>query len=574
MSSADTVSPSDKKEKQLDPEADKSMWMNEAFDKDPEISVLREKLLPLSSGHSFANAVFTDTIQDISVANRYEILNLISQHLRLLGLHYTADKLSQESGYDYLNPSSSDWETSDLRMLTSLSLGLRDSPWDEVSELNHKFILEEHEEDYNASPYREDPTKIWEEYFDPDLNSQYSSTTSKSYSTLICSTLRRVVVLLTSSTKAYLSDEDLNNFFLSLHSVTSSEHFYDLLMYLFYLKGHNEQKDKMQPREIELLRMNIINLIKKWLFFHGLFIGKKTLKSIELFLKDITADKENFGYLNKFTSSVLSVLPSLTYGQKQGDSSSTKSTPIIPDPAIILSLDLKLFDPEPMEVARQLTLLAHDVFCSIHSMEFITAFSTNSSAFSTPTLNEFQLFNDRLSLLILDTLAFAEDPPQTYLRAVEVCQKLLELKNFGTLSSFVTALSRADIQELCYVSEETRKKVALLYSNSENYEDVLLQAYMDWQSAIPNMRSEIRNQLGAFITEDMPQFVDGLINWQRVKKLSERPSVMYRFQNIKYHFYPIVQIQNVINKGAKHEEREIELKINARIKERKESGNN
>ena len=560
----------EKREKNLDPEADKAMWMNDAFEQDPEISIMREKLLPLTSGHSFANAIFTDTIQDVSVANRYEILNLISQHLRLLGLHYTADKLAEESGYDYFQPTSSDWETSDLRMITSLALGVRESPWDEIKEINHKFILEEHEEDYNSSPYREDPRKVWDEFFNIDLNSRYSSEDTKNYSTLICSTLRRVVVFLCTTQKKYLTDEDVNNFFLSLHSVTSSEHFFDILMHLFFLKGDHEKIKDFTPKEIELLRTNIVNLIKKWIFFHGLFIGKKTLKAIEVFLKEVSTNKEQFGFLNKFTSSVLQIIPSLTYGQKQGDFSNTKNQPIIPDPAVILSLDLKLFDPDPMEVARQLTLLAHEVFSSIHSMEFINAFSNKASSFSTPTLNEFQLFNDRVSLLVMETLAYSDDPFQTFMRAIEVGKDLDALKNYGTLSAFATVLYRADIQELCQPGYEAKTQVAKLLSKSQQYEESLLQAFSAWQCAIPNMKKEIQNQLENFASDNMPQFIDGLINWKRVRRLSERPSILYRFQNTKYYFYPIVQIQKLINRGAQHTEREIEIKINARIKERKE----
>lgn len=572
MSSQDISPPS--KDKQIDPETDRSMWMNDAFDKNPEISVLREKMLPLASGHSFANARFTDTIQDVSVANRYEILNLIAQHLNSIGLNYTADILSKETGFEFFNPPSSDWETTDLRMITSLSLGLRDSAWDEITELNHKFVLEEHEEDYNASPYREDPSLIWEEYFNPDINTVFTPNKPRSFATLEASTLRRVVVLLTSSNKGYLSDEDLNNFFLSLHSVTSSEHFYDLIMYLFFLKGNNPKIESIKPKELELLRMNIINLIKKWLFFHGLFIGKKTLKSIEEFLKEITNTSE-YGFLKKFTASILSVIPTLTYGQKQGSSSVKKSAPIIPNPTIILSLDLKFFDPEPMEVARQVTLLAHDVFCSIHSMEFINAFSKkNSSAFSTPTLNEFNFFNERITLHVLETLAYADDPEDAYRRAVEICQCLLEMRNFGTLSAFVSALGRADSQELCRISEDTKKTVANLYFNSENYEDKLLHAYSSWSTAIPNMKSEIRNQLGSIENEEMPQFINGLINWNRVRKLSERSSIMYRFQNTKYSFYPVSQIQKVITRGPQHDEREIEIKMDQRIKERNENRSN
>ncbi|EAX96738.1 hypothetical protein TVAG_075440 [Trichomonas vaginalis G3] len=556
-----STSESKTSDKPVDPEADKSQWLNEIFEREPELSVLREKLLPLTGGISFANVVFTDTIQDTSVANRYEVLNLISQHLKLLGLYHTADVLANESGYKFLNPPNDDWETSDLRMILSLSLGLRDNPWDVPPEPNHHYVPEEHEEDYNASPYREDPTKIWEEYMDPNINSVYGD--KLSYSSLKASSLRRIVVMMVHPIREKtLTDDDIHNIFLSLHSITSSEHFFELLMHLFYLRGHPTILDDLSTFEIQPLRVNIINLIKKWLTFHGLFIGKKTLKLIQEFLKTISEDTAQFQYINKVTVSLLASMPTLTYGRKSGSLTQEKERPLIPDPLIILSSDLKLFDPDSKEVARQITLLSYDVFASIHSLEFFNAFSPKHQRFSTPTLNEFSLFHERLQLLVMETIAYSPDPASTYKKAMMVFENLKEMCNFQATAAFAQVLGRTDIQKLCGIDDKDQKKPEDLFSGGEDYDNRLKEAYSVYKSAIPNMDVEIKN--GKVSEDEMPVFLGGLINWERIRKLSSKVAIIYRLQNTKVNFYPVSQIQKVITRGAIHDEREIELHINLR----------
>lgn len=554
-------------DKPVDPDVDKSQWINEIFEKEPELSVLREKLLPLTGGISFANVLFADTIQDTSVANRYEVLNLISQHLKLLGLYHTADVLADESGYKFLNPPNDNWETSDLRMILSLALGLRDNPWEVYPELNHHYVPEEHEEDYNASPYREDPMKIWEEYMDPNINSIF--TDKMSFAGLKASSLKRIVVMMVHPVREkMLTDDDITHIFLSLHSITSSEHFFEHLTHLFFLKGHPTLLDDLDKEEIEKLRLNIINLIKKWLTFHGLFVGKKTLKIIQEFLKGVSEDTAQYGKLNKFTTNLIYMMSSLTYGQKGGYATPEKEKPIIPDPLIILSSDLKLFDPDPKEVARQITLLSFDVFASIHSLEFFLAFSPKHQRFSTPTLNEFNLFHDRLQLLVMDTIAYSHDPAQTFIAAVNVGEHLKNFNNFAAAAVFSQVLSRPDIQELCEVSDDLKKKVRELFDD-QDYEKRLKDAYNEWKSAIPNMDIEVVN--GKNSEDDMPHFVEGLINWERIRKLSQRVAIIYRLQNKEFNFYPVSQIAKVIQRGPIHEEREIEIYIDSRIKERNEN---
>lgn len=200
------------------------------------------------------------------------------------------------------------------------------------------------------------------------------------------------VVIYATASADQMADDELTKFFLTLHSITSSYHFFEHLLALFdchkLTPDTEEQRQQLLEKQPQL-RINVINLIKKWTNFHGLFIGRKTLKSIGQFLRRINDDPDSYSNVTKFVGPILELLPKLSYGMKQGILPPPTELPEIPDEQIIFKPTLKITEPSPLEVARQITLLFHTAFKAVHSREFVVALGDQRVSHQTPTLAEF-----------------------------------------------------------------------------------------------------------------------------------------------------------------------------------------
>ena len=546
----------------------RSQWLSRLLSENPQLLALRERVLPWTGGYSFSNVVHTNTTAVLSHINRHVILELVYQHLNSIGMHRTAETLQKESGHEF-QLTDQPWDKTDLLLLTSLGILPREDPWTISPDPNHQFVEENLEEDFFAFPYREDPKLIWQELLNDSLNVVYSIENNRNFSKIKCASLKRLIVLLATSTIDTLTDDDIYKFFLTLHSITSSHHFFEHLCSLFYcqnLEPNNiEEKNKILLME-ENLKVNVINLIKKWTNFHGLFIGRKTLKSIEQFLRKINDDINQKSNLEKFVKPVLTQLPNLSFGMKSGVLPPPSTKPNIPDPQIIFKPNLKLIEPDPIEVARQITLIFHTAFKAVHSREFVVALGEQKASHQTPTLSEFFDFGERLTLLTLETVVISNDKILAITKFLEIASALYDLGNYDALACILRALKRNELDIELIFSNNSNNKLILNQlwskcgddnSNIELYSSNVMQRYEGWNATIPNLRTELNS-----VTLDKSQsFINGLINWEKRKGISEKTAVLYRFQNKPYSYTPIPQIQNVVNKGPLLSQKQIDEKL-------------
>lgn len=554
---------------------DRSQWLNRVLTEHPELVATRERVLPWTGGYSFSHISHTDRTSFLSHIDRHRMLELIYQHLKSIGMYQTAETVRRESGHDFQRKDQP-WDKTDLLLLSSLGVLPREDPWAIQPEAHHHIIAENLEEDFFASTYREDPERIYEELFDRDLNVIWKTEDcEKTFENMKAASLRYLIMFLVTSSNAggdilegvVMGDDDVHRFFLILHSITSSQHFFAHLMMLFDCQNMMTGDEEMQRKLLEWrtpLRRNIINLLKKWINFHGLFIGKQTIKEIERFLRKIIDDPEsNKGFDTRIIGrSILDAIPRLTYGSKTGMGSSPTKMPIVPDPQIIFRPELKIVDPDPEEVARQITLMFHAAFKAVHSREFIVALGSQKASHQTPTLTEFFDFGKKLTFLCVETIYKATDKNQVALQLLEIAKKLDNLYNFAAVACILRALQCFNFLPLpIWNQAQSRKTLHYLSArcgqdleHRDVYKTVVGDNFAGWEPTIPNLHTELKTEA----VDCSPPFIDGLINWEKRWNTSRKTAILYRFQNMAYSFWPIPQIQNVISKGPSMSENQIE----------------
>ncbi|OHT04482.1 hypothetical protein TRFO_28045 [Tritrichomonas foetus] len=579
---------------------ERSQWLHQILIENPHFLAMRERTLPLSYGLSFANVTHTKTVSALAAINRRTILEMISQHLQAIGLYQTAEILMKESGHPFQN-SSQPWDRTDLHLLVSMALSnynnnsnINVSPslnemndcnienenansvykyaWNIPPDMSHQYIIESLEEDFFSSPYREDPMAIWDEFFDPDLNVIYENGQPKTYQNILAASLKRLIVYHVTSDVQMIPDEEQHMFFLTIHSITSADHFLRHLVTLFDCELQNTMyEDKIiENSKLFSIRKNIINLIQKWTKFHGLFIGKRTLKSVNQFCTRIIESKE-FEQLHKFIQVILNILPNLRYGMRLGSQELTnRAPPIIKNEHILFHPRLTILDPEPQEVARQITLIYHEKYASIHSLEFITAISNRHTTIQTPTLSEFFKFGDHLSHLVAETYIKAENKQSAFSRLFEISQALFQLNNYEALSCFIHFLNRDDIFAIGKGAESQKVRIKAMWRETGEddkfeklhptvYENSINKIFNEWGSAIPNMHAELKR--GNKKLRSKVDFINGLINWEKVREISQRCTVLYRFQNQSYNLWNIPQITKAVTRPLTMTVNDIDEKI-------------
>lgn len=536
----------------------RSRWLPEILERAPHLLALRERTLPWTGGYSFAKLVETGLTASLTPVNRHVILELIVQHLSAIGMQQTADTIIEETGHKF-QEKLQEWDKTDLMILVSLGVLPREDPWNIPEDPHVQYVVEPLEEDFFSSPYREDPRNP----IDPSRDVVWiDKDGKKNYENIKASTLNYLVLqMFDPDTMAFMgSDGHLEEFFLALNTVTSSMHFFEHLQAVFDLKIGEEDAKSVEKR-INLIQIEILKLIQKWVNFRGLFIGRRTLRAIHRFCDRFDSGYETLASLRRMISESMD---KLTYGIRQNPKLE-KEKPCIVDAQILFKPTLSLVEPEPIEVARQITLLSHAAFKAIPTRELIIALESKKSSLATPTLREFILFQKSIGLLCIEAIVYADDRVKAMERIVSIVKELGKIGNYQSLSAIVLHFLEPGAASLLQLGGDKTEIMKQLNADCGNEPasfdtysyNLRERRFQAGQPGIPNLLKELEQ---AEITET-EEFVDGLINWKRRRQFTEKMRLFYGFQNRPFPFHDVVQIQKHIKQGPIHTRERIFKKL-------------
>jgi hypothetical protein len=330
-------------------------------------------------------------------------------------------------------------------------------------------------------------------------------------------------------------------FFLTLNSICRSEHLFDHLSSL-HASGDSS------------VRENVLRFLAEWIAFSRAFLGHRTLDAISVFLQTVTSPL------------TAPVLRALSPPAPPSDADASLPPPIIDDPVKLLRPRLSLAEPRPEEVARQISLIVHRLFSAVHPREFYSAIANRALSLETPGLQELWQFGSRLKLLVAETLLSSSGDaerdraalPKRMELVVEIARQLLELSNYEAVSWFVSAFEMKCIrrlrarEEIADAARETLEMVTGAYGwkrPSAKYNGALAHCYDDGRPAIPSVRYELAIVAGG--AYGGAEFTDGAVNWGKRRRAADFIAVYHHFQMIPYRFQPIVQIQRMLERGAR-----------------------
>eukprot|EP00211_Chloroparvula_japonica_P003962 CAMPEP_0119131810 /NCGR_PEP_ID=MMETSP1310-20130426/10655_1 /TAXON_ID=464262 /ORGANISM="Genus nov. species nov., Strain RCC2339" /LENGTH=717 /DNA_ID=CAMNT_0007122403 /DNA_START=151 /DNA_END=2304 /DNA_ORIENTATION=+ len=189
-----------------------------------------------------------------------------------------------------------------------------------------------------------------------------------------------------------------------------------------------------------------------------------------------------------------------------------------------LSANDYLLDLPTEELANQLTIMEHDIYCKIQPVELLNlAWSSSKLKHRAPNvlnmIDRFNVISGWVTTVLLNTSGL-KARAKMYNKLIQLGQACFEMNNYNTLMAVIAGLNCAAVNRLKFTKEEASSKV------KATFED--LKAKMSSDASYKSIREILHASepptlpyLGVFLTdltfveEGNPDKVGGLINFKK-----------------------------------------------------------
>eukprot|EP01124_Arcella_intermedia_P021795 TRINITY_DN3109_c0_g1_i2.p1 TRINITY_DN3109_c0_g1~~TRINITY_DN3109_c0_g1_i2.p1 ORF type:complete len:1082 (+),score=234.95 TRINITY_DN3109_c0_g1_i2:2010-5255(+) len=269
-------------------------------------------------------------------------------------------------------------------------------------------------------------------------------------------------------------------------------------------------------------------------------------KSIEKFAKKLE-------FVNKDVATEITF--SLTSALKQSAMMAPPQESLVKGlPQFLKTYDVLEFQDDPVEIARQMTLLEQKYFQQIDSKELLNKAWT-SEKMETKFLNSYINYTNHVSTVI-STEILSRPTPKLQARTISlwinVAQKCHKMNNFSSLGQILGSLHSSSISKLkfawLFVSKKDKEELdrltkhLSLKNHFEAYHTALSNLDPETTAVIPLVAATMHNLM---YIEELFETTDpkGYINWKKMSKVADSIWEIRKFK-LRYNFYPIPDIQD------------------------------
>jgi hypothetical protein len=221
-----------------------------------------------------------------------------------------------------------------------------------------------------------------------------------------------------------------------------------------------------------------------------------------------------------------------------------------------------IIDLDPVELARQITILVMKVYCDIRPQELLSMDWSNPTTKRARNVRRMCLLNTDISHIVADTILFPDSPKQ---RAnilkhwAKIALACLELNNYDTVMSIMCTINSSVIQRLKKTWEHVSKKTRARFQDLDKIVD-MSKNYTSLRRRLDNpTMSPCLPFLGVYLT-DLTFVIAGnpkrreipsagpngtslsVINFDVYMRISKIIGHLQRFQT-PYHLKPVPELQ-------------------------------
>ncbi|KAJ3390817.1 Kinesin-like protein kif22 [Lobulomyces angularis] len=217
----------------------------------------------------------------------------------------------------------------------------------------------------------------------------------------------------------------------------------------------------------------------------------------------------------------------------------------------------KFMDWEPLELARQITLIEFEFFYAIKPREFLDlAWMKPDKDLKSPNIMKMVKWSNHVVNWIISEIVSVKDSTKSraivFEKVVMIAYHLDKLKNYNGLKEFIAALQSSSVYRLKKTKESVSAKYLKIYddlakiiSSELNYKNLRGKVMHSEPPLIP-FPGVYQGDLVYLDTCNKNRLDGGLVNFYKLEKCSALILELQQFQKIPYKLIPVFEIQTYI----------------------------
>ncbi|BEJ03260.1 hypothetical protein CcaverHIS641_0104350 [Cutaneotrichosporon cavernicola] len=245
-------------------------------------------------------------------------------------------------------------------------------------------------------------------------------------------------------------------FLLTYRSFVSTDDLVELLLERYHVEPPpdltEEQMKEWRMRKQTPIRLRVANTLKTWLEHH--YIEEQDRKALDV-VEDFATTTLMANGSELLSKQLLQLVDRRRRGEATAKSRIVMGGPVPQppiQPRIVPGKPLTLLDIQPLELARQLTILESGHFVKIRPPEFLNkTWQKDDSDMTAPNLSKAISSSNALSLLIQKIILQTKDVKQRAAmikHLVRTCVECKDLNNFSSMSAVCAGLVASSVQRL------------------------------------------------------------------------------------------------------------------------------
>ncbi|KZT73841.1 ras GEF [Daedalea quercina L-15889] len=354
-----------------------------------------------------------------------------------------------------------------------------------------------------------------------------------------------------------------HHFLLTFKSFMTVDQLFNLLVRRFYI----EAPPNLSPIEFEdwsnskqcIIRFRVLNILKTMVTDEGVLE-----KSDMYILGPMKEFVSNEDVVNIAAAKQLLIL--IERSQKGGEMPVKITTVPIAPPAPYLPRNprnMKLLDIDPIEIARQLTLMEFAMYKKIRSMECLMRSKASKPGKHNDSFSQIIQLTNKIGYWVAESILENKDSKRRasivkhFVMAADQCRIL---QNYSTMNAIVSGLAGTSVRRLKRTWEQvdarTMERLRLCESNFETIKN-----YNSYRHMLAGLAPPCLPFIGSFLTTLVfindgsgDKLGDDMINFRKRQKAAEVIQDIKRWQSNPYNFATVASIlsylEQCLNKYA------------------------
>ncbi|KAI0235731.1 hypothetical protein L0F63_005550 [Massospora cicadina] len=348
-------------------------------------------------------------------------------------------------------------------------------------------------------------------------------------------------------------------FLLTYRSFTSTVEFFDLLFRRFNLQCppglQPDEQEQWREKKLTPVRLRVFNIMKLWLesyYNEGEdAVGLETLRQFACTTMNEVMPKAS-----------MLILQLISKRRESSDAALRKmvrNPRYAPPPLLPKNLaKIRLLDLDPLEIARQLTIMDSNYYNKIKPTEFLN--KSWSRKDNNGYVNIMTEMSNKVTRWVADSILTRKDTRKRvamYRHFVAVMEKCYSLNNFNSLMSILAGFSMAPVYRLKRTTDLVPPKVkATLDHHKQMMESS--RNFARYREMLHSLDPPCVPFLGIYLTDltfnddGNPDYLPSkphLINFSKQAKTAETIREIQQFQNSPYALDSVAEIQEFILKS-------------------------